>query len=202
MAPSRAKSGRHPAGTSVTGEITAKRASVSNSTRMETSMKVCGPWTRNMDKVHTGEMKMPNSGESIPATGLKTRSMVEEPSFSKTVTDTMDTGSMECLKEKAEWFTQMEISMKANGMREREMVMAFLLREMEIILKVIGSMTSVKDKALISTVTKTSSLLESGLMINQRLEYIPKLRMKMLTKDQRSHSSKTHMCCHKFQNWS
>ena len=67
------------------------------------------------------------------------------------------------------------------------------LRGMEIILKVTGSMISVKDKALTSIVIRISFLSESGLMTNQRLESTPKLRMKMPTRDQRNHSSRTHM---------
>lgn len=38
------------------GEITAKKVSVFNSIKMETSMKVCGQWTRNTDKELTGDL--------------------------------------------------------------------------------------------------------------------------------------------------
>jgi hypothetical protein len=92
MAPSRVKSGRPPPGISETGETTARRASVSNSTRMATSTKVCGPWTRNMDRALTGETRMPNSGESIPATGSRTRSTEEVPSSLRIAIGMMATG--------------------------------------------------------------------------------------------------------------
>jgi|OM-RGC.v1.037686458 hypothetical protein len=52
----------------------------------------------------------------------------------------------------------MEISMRANGTREREMDTESLLKEMEIILKVTGSMISVKDKAPTSIVIRISFL--------------------------------------------
>jgi len=83
--------------------------------------------------------------------------------------------------------------MRANGMREREMDTESSLKEMEIILKVTGLMISVKDKALTSIVIRISFLSVSGLTTNQRLEFIPKLKMKMLTRDQRNHSSRTLM---------
>ena len=57
MVPSRAKSGRPLADISVTGETTARRDSVFSSTRMVTNTRACGPWTRSMDKVLTGEMR-------------------------------------------------------------------------------------------------------------------------------------------------
>lgn len=102
MAPSRVKSGRPQAGTSVTGETTARRDSVFSSTRMVTSMRACGPWTRSMDRVLTGEMRIASSGESIPVIGSRIKSMAEVLSSSRTAIDTMDTGSMECLKEREE----------------------------------------------------------------------------------------------------
>ena len=94
----------------------------------------------------------------------------------------------------------MEISTRANGTRERGMGMESSLREMEIILKATGSMISVKDKAPTSIVIRISFLSASGLTTNQRLECIPKLKMKMLTRDQRNHSSRTHMSFLKFLN--
>ena len=102
MAPSRVKSGRPQAGTLVTGETTARRDSVFSSTRMVTSMRACGPWTRSMDRVLTGEMRIASSGESIPVIGSRIKSMAEVLSSSRTAIDTMDTGSMECLKEREE----------------------------------------------------------------------------------------------------
>jgi hypothetical protein len=102
MAPSREKFGRLLAGILETGEITARRDSAFSSTKMETNMKACGPWTKSMDKVLTGGTRVESSGESIPAIGLKTRSTAEEPSSLKIATDTMATGSTECRKERAE----------------------------------------------------------------------------------------------------
>lgn len=40
----------------VIGETTVKKGLEYSSTRMETSTKECGLWTRNMAKEHTGEM--------------------------------------------------------------------------------------------------------------------------------------------------
>ena len=54
------KCGQNPLGTLVIGEITARKALVFNSIKMVISMKVCGQWIRNMDKVHTGVMKVEN----------------------------------------------------------------------------------------------------------------------------------------------
>ena len=55
MALLRVRSGRTLLATSVTGEITAKKALVSNIIKMETNMKACGLLTRNMDKELNGE---------------------------------------------------------------------------------------------------------------------------------------------------
>ena len=44
----------------VIGRITAKMGSESSSTKMEISMKECGPKIRDMDKEHIGEMKQVN----------------------------------------------------------------------------------------------------------------------------------------------
>jgi hypothetical protein len=44
----------------VIGEIIAKKDLVFSSTKTEINMKECGPWTKNMDKVLTGEMKIVN----------------------------------------------------------------------------------------------------------------------------------------------
>ena len=102
MVRSKAKYGRPLAGILETGETTARKGSVFSSTRMATSMRACGPWTKSMDKVHTGEMRIASLGESIPVIGSRIKSMVEVLSSSRTAIDTMDTGSMECLKEKEE----------------------------------------------------------------------------------------------------
>jgi len=55
MALLRVRSGRTLLATSVTGEIIAKKASVSNIIKTETNMKACGLLTRNMDKELNGE---------------------------------------------------------------------------------------------------------------------------------------------------
>ena len=40
----------------VIGETTAKKVLVFSFTKITTNTKACGPWIRNMDKEHTGEM--------------------------------------------------------------------------------------------------------------------------------------------------
>jgi hypothetical protein len=94
----------------------------------------------------------------------------------------------------------MEIFMKDNGMRVREMVMEFLQRETVTILKDIGLMIKEKVRARTSIVTRINFLLESGLMISQKLEYTQKLKMKMLTKVLRDHISKIHTYFLQYQN--
>lgn len=56
MEASRERSGHPLRGISVTGLITARRALVSSSSRMETSMKACGQWIRSMGKALTGDL--------------------------------------------------------------------------------------------------------------------------------------------------
>ena len=85
-------------------------------------------------------------------------------------------------------------------MRARGMVMAFLPREMEIILKAIGLMIIVKVKDHISIVIKINYSLVSGLMTNQKPVYIRKSKMMKLKLDQKGHISKTHTYFHQFQN--
>ena len=102
MAPSRVKSGRPLADISVTGETTARKDSVFSSTRMATSMRACGPWTRSTDKVLTGETRIASSGESIPVIGSRIRSTAEVLSSSRIAIDTTGTGSTECPKAKEE----------------------------------------------------------------------------------------------------
>ena len=65
-------------------------------------MKECGKETKDMDKEHTGEMKVENSEENILETGVKTKNTVEALSSTKMETDTMVTGLVECHKEKVE----------------------------------------------------------------------------------------------------
>ena len=52
--------------------------------------------------------------------------------------------------------------MKVNGMKEKETAMVFLLKEMVIILKVIGLTINVRVKVLTFIVIKINSLLENG----------------------------------------
>jgi hypothetical protein len=56
MEASKERCGKVPLDTLVTGEITARRASVSNFIKMAISMKACGPWTRSMVREPSGEM--------------------------------------------------------------------------------------------------------------------------------------------------
>ena len=199
--PSKENCGQSLLGTSVTGETTVRKDSVFSSTRMATSTKECGPWTKNMVKALTGETKTLSSGENILEIGLKTKSTEEVPSFSRTLTDTTDTGWTACLKVKVEWSTPTATSTKANGMKARGMAMVCSQRETATISKATGWTTSEKDKDLISTLTRTSSSLASGLTTNQRLVCTLKSRMKMLRRAQRDHTSKTLTSSQLFQSW-
>ena len=76
----------------MTGETTARKASVFNSTRTVTNTRVCGPWIKSMVKAPTGEMRIPSSEENTLEIGLKTKNMEEVHSSLKTLTDTMDIG--------------------------------------------------------------------------------------------------------------
>ena len=73
-----------------------------------------------------------------------------------------------------------------NGTKVKETGMAYLRKETEITLKVIGLMTREKDKDHTILVRRISFLLESGLMTNLNVESIPKLRMKMLLQRKRN----------------
>ena len=68
----------------------------------------------------------------------------------------------------------MKTFMKVNGMKVKEMGMESSQRGMEIILRVIGSMIKEKDKAVTIIMIKINYLLENGLMISQKQEYILK----------------------------
>ena len=59
-AQSKVISGSHLQSMLETGETIAKKDSVSSTTKMETSMKVCGRWINDMVREHTGEMKIRN----------------------------------------------------------------------------------------------------------------------------------------------
>jgi hypothetical protein len=75
-----------------TGATTAKKDSVSSTTRMETSMRVCGQLTSATVRELIGEMKIRSSDVSIPAIGSKTKSTVAAPFSTKTEIVTMATG--------------------------------------------------------------------------------------------------------------
>ena len=98
---SRVKNGRPVKNISAIGAITARRASASNSIKMEISMKACGPSISAMARVLIGRMKERSCAESTLVTGMKTKSMEEVRSSTRTETGTMATGSMDCLKVKA-----------------------------------------------------------------------------------------------------
>jgi len=72
------------------------------STRMEISMRVSGRETSVTVKVHTGEMRLENSGESIQVIGVKIRSTGEAHSFIRTAIVMTATGLQGCLRERAE----------------------------------------------------------------------------------------------------
>lgn len=85
-------------------------------------MKACGLFINVTVKAHSGEWRIKNLEESILATGLKIRNMEEVHSFTKMVTDTTATGSMECLRVKDAWSMQMRVFMKVSGMVPKETV--------------------------------------------------------------------------------
>ena len=60
MEASRERCGKKLVDILVTGEITARKASAYNSTRMVTNTRVCGLWTKSTVKVPTGVTKTKN----------------------------------------------------------------------------------------------------------------------------------------------
>ena len=76
--------------------------SVFSFTITATSMKDCGKEISATVRALTGAMKPASSAVSTLVTGMKIRSTAEALSSTRTETDTMDTGSQECLREKAE----------------------------------------------------------------------------------------------------
>jgi hypothetical protein len=64
--------------------------------------------------------------------------------------------------------------MKVNGMREREMVMAFLQREMVITSRDIGLMTCEKARAVTTTMIRINFSLVNGLMTSLRQASTPR----------------------------
>lgn len=96
---------------------------------------------------------------------------------------------------------QMKTSMKASGMKAKEMGMEFSQKETEITLKVIGLMIREKDKDHTTSARRISCSLENGLMISLNVECIRKLKMKMLLQRKRNLISliSTHyLICLKF----
>ena len=73
-----------------------------NSTTMATSTKDCGKETNATDKELTGATRLVSFAVSTPETGMKTKSMAEVLSSTRTGTDTTDTGSQACHRAKAE----------------------------------------------------------------------------------------------------
>lgn len=65
-------------------------------------MKACGEGTAAMDKAHTGGMRLGNSVENTQEIGSRIRSTGEALSSIRMETDTTGTGSMGCLKGRAE----------------------------------------------------------------------------------------------------
>jgi len=61
-----------------------------------------------------------------------------------------------------EWYMQMEMFMKVNGILVNEMVMVCSQNEMETTLKEDGLMINEKDKVVIFTLQRTKFLLENG----------------------------------------
>lgn len=102
MEVSKEKNGQVLQDISVIGEITVKKDLVYNSTRMAISMRECGLWIKSTDKVHIGALTEINLDVNIQVIGSRIRNMEEEHSSLKITIDTMDIGSMECLKEKEE----------------------------------------------------------------------------------------------------
>ena len=84
------------------GGITLRKVSVSSSTRTRTSMRACGLRISVTGKAPTGEPKETSYAESTQATGMKTRSMAEEPSSTRMEIGTMATGSMDSPRAKVE----------------------------------------------------------------------------------------------------
>jgi hypothetical protein len=127
--------------------------------------------------------------------------MVEELSFIRMEIDMMGTGLMACHRVKVEWFMQMKIYMKDNGMKVKEMGMVCWLKETEIISKDIGSTIWEKDKAVTIIMIKISCLLENGWMINLKQGFILRLKMMKLRNIIKNHISLIHMYCHQYLNW-
>lgn len=96
--------------------------------------------------------------ENILVIGLRIKNMEEELYSIKMETDMMDIGLTACLRAKAEWYTQMRIYTKVNGMKEKGMDMEYLLKEMETTLKAIGSMTWERVKAVTTIMTRINYL--------------------------------------------
>jgi hypothetical protein len=92
MDPSKERSGCTAVVILGTGGIITRRVSEFSSSRMETSTKACGVWINDMDRARTGASSWENSGENIPAIGLRIKSMEGEPSSIRMAIATMDIG--------------------------------------------------------------------------------------------------------------
>jgi hypothetical protein len=103
----------------------------------------------------------------------------EEHSSALMGTDMTGSGCVGSLKAKGELFMRMKTSMRDNGMKAKEMGTGFLQRETVIILKVIGSMIKEKVREATTSAKRINYLLVNGLMTNQNVGFIQKLKMKM-----------------------
>jgi hypothetical protein len=102
MEASRVRNGSIHQGTLEIGRITARKVSVFSSTKTVISMKACGLLTADTDKALIGGMKVVNLEENTLEIGFRIRNMVEAHSSTRTETDTMDSGSMACLRVRVE----------------------------------------------------------------------------------------------------
>jgi len=104
----------------------------------------------------------------------------EEHSSALMGIDMTGSGCVGSLKEKGELFMRMKTFMRGNGMKAKEMGTGFLQRETVIISKAIGSMIKEKAREATTSVKRINYLLVNGLMTNLNVEFIQKLKMKML----------------------
>jgi len=100
-AQSRVKSGPTLLAMSVTGAITAKKASEFSTIRMVINTKACGLSTRNTDREPSGESITESYEENTLVTGTRIADMDVELSSIQMAIVTTDTGLMDPLKEKA-----------------------------------------------------------------------------------------------------
>ena len=100
MEASRARSGNMHLGILETGKTTRKTGLAFSSTKMETSMRVCGSTINATGRVLTGAMKVESSEENTLAIGTKIKNMAEAHSSIRMETVTTATGFQACLRVK------------------------------------------------------------------------------------------------------